>query len=162
MITDDFKEDIRGAINAATLWLVKEVLKKANITPDSQAKEWKEYLRESKNGIIDSKNKSFYDKIVTFARHTSETLYGEFLTDRMGVSLSFHVKTVSKTLEKICIQSDFDINQLPDLFLMTVDFKIAGVIVAIAGNQTQIYGITKFGEGYIKNSPLDWMIEARF
>ena len=55
MITDDFKEDIRGAINAATLWLVKEVLKKANITPDSQAKEWKDYLRESKNGIIDSK-----------------------------------------------------------------------------------------------------------
>ena len=57
---------------------------------------------------FDSKNKSFYDKIVTFARNTSETLYGEFLTDRIGVSLSFHVKTVSKTLEKICNEFRLD------------------------------------------------------
>jgi hypothetical protein len=150
MITEKFKEEVDGAINAATLWLVKEVLKKANITSDSLATKWQNYLRESKNDIVYSEGDSFYDKILTFARQANETLYGEFLTNRLGVSLSVHGESVSKILQDICTQSRLNTKYLPNLCLITVDFKIAGVIVTICGEQKQIYGSTKFSEDAVK------------
>lgn len=144
MITQGFKQEVDGAINAATLWLVKEVLKKANITPDSLATTWQKYLKESRKNIVYWQNENFYDNLLTFARNVNESLYGELITDRLGISFAMSGDSPSKNLQDICSESNFDIKYLPNLFLMTVDFKIAGVIIVIAGEQKQIYGSTEF------------------
>ncbi len=150
MIKDKFKQEVQGAINAATLWLIEQVLKKADITPDSPATTWQKYLKESRKNIVYSQNENFYDNLLTFARHVNESLYGEMTTDTLGVSFSVNGHLPSKNLQDICSESDFNIEYLPKLFFMTVDFKISTVIVIINGNQTQIYGSAKSGEGYIE------------